>query len=141
MGFEDRCKQPLALLKGWTICRLRINGRVLKPLRSPIIGFAVLDRLGQVVFGENTYGNGANAAMNAEAGDCLEAVFEMEWPWLAAGEYAVTVAMASGGRLEHVNHCWLNDCVVITSTPGTRLVNGVFAPPMLRIDLERRSHD
>ena len=52
-------------LKGGTICRLRINGRVLKPLRSPIIGFAVLDRLGQVVFGENTYGNGAYAAMNA----------------------------------------------------------------------------
>ena len=141
VGFEDRCNQPLAFLKGGTICRLRIQGRVLKQLRSPIIGFAVLDRLGQVVFGENTYGNGAHAAMNAEAGDYLEAVFEMEWPWLAAGEYAVTVAMASGGRLEHVNHCWLNDCVVITSTPGTRLVNGVFAPPMLRIDLERRSHD
>ena len=140
VGFEDRRGQPLAFLRGGSVCRLRIQGRVLQAVRSPIIGFAVLDRLGQVLFGENTFGNGAHAEMAVAAGDCLEAVFEMEWPWLAAGEYVVTVAMASGGRVEHVNHCWLNDCVLITSTPGTRLVSGLFAPPMLHIDLERH-HD
>ena len=137
VGFVDRRGQPLAFLRGGSVCRLRIQGCVMQPLRSPIIGFAVMDRLGQVLFGENTFGNGAHAEMAVSAGECLEAVFEMEWPWLAAGEYVVTVAMASGGRLEHVNHCWLNDCVLITSTPGTRLVSGIFAPPMLRIDLER----
>jgi len=133
---QTRQGQPLAMLQGGEICVLRVRARALRPVVSPIIGFAVLDGRGQTLFGENTYGNGAYSLMALVAGEVFEACFQLEWPWLAAGEYAITVAVASGGRHEHVNHCWLHACLVVTTTPGTRLVNGIFSPPMLAISLE-----
>lgn len=137
--FENDQGEATAYLTGGAVCRLRVIARLHRPMRSPMIGFAVVNRLGQTLFGENTYGNGLYADLEVPAGELIEATFVMQWPWLAQGSYSVTVAMASGGRLDHVNHCWLNDSVLITSTPGTKLVNGLFAPAMLAIDLKRQA--
>lgn len=133
---ENREGQPLTLIQGGRVCRLRVGVSVLQTLRAPIVGFAVLDRLGQTLFGENTYGSGAYEKLSLPAGSRFEASFLMEWPWLNRGDYAVTVAVASGGRLDHINHCWLNESLILTATPGTRLTGGIFAPPLLEIDLK-----
>jgi lipopolysaccharide transport system ATP-binding protein len=135
--FEDRDGRPLSLVKGGCACRLTVRAHVYVPIISPLIGFAVLDRRGQVLFGENTFGNGAYQEMVVNVGEDIEAAFLIEWPWLAAGEYAITAAIGSGGKIDHVNHSWVNESVILTSTPGTRLVNGLFSPPILDITLNQ----
>jgi len=138
--FEDQDGRPLSLVKGGCICRLIVQGKVLKPISSPILGFAVLDRRGQVLFGENTFGNGVYRELAIRSGEDIEAEFLLNWPWLASGEYSISAAIGSGGKLDHVNHSWINEGVILTSTPGTRLVNGIFSPPILDISLKHSSH-
>jgi hypothetical protein len=91
-------------------------------------------------FGENTYGSG-RYAKKVTAGERFQASFRMEWPWLASGDYSLTISIASGNQLSHVNHCWLNECMIINATPETKLANGVFSPCFLEIDLFKMGID
>lgn len=96
-------------------------------LRSPIIGFLLKDRLGQSLFGQHTFENGI-AVPAAEVNDVLEAKFQFLLPMLPNGEYSMTVSIADGDLVEHQQHHWLHDAILITVT-SSRLRHGLIGIP------------
>jgi len=105
-------------------------------LDSPIIGFLVKDRLGQHLFGDNTYLSYSADPRPAVAGEDLIARFTFRMPVLPVGDYAVDIAAASGVQQDHVTHCWYNDMLVFKShASSVRQGYGLVGIPMLEIEL------
>ena len=109
----------------------------LTSIRNPIVGFAVKDRLGQIVFGHNTYVTYASAPdNNQEEADQLSATFEFVMPGLQAGEYVIDIAVASGTQVDHVQHHWIHGATKFYAQPvGPSF--GQFVVPMSKISLDK----
>lgn len=84
-------------------------------LLGPIIGFFVKDRLGQTLFGDNTYLSYAHAPLSVESGQAFEARFTFRMPVLPPGDYSIAVAIAEGTQQDHVQHHWIHDAVILKS--------------------------
>lgn len=89
--------------------RARVNGGVTRP----IIGFFVKDKLGQSLFGHNTY-QPDSVVTGLHDGAMLEAKFGFVLPMLPNGDYSMTVAIADGDLEDHVQHHWIHDAVMIS---------------------------
>ncbi|GAA4854045.1 ABC transporter ATP-binding protein [Luteimonas vadosa] len=130
---HDASGNPCGVLRGGEKVHLRIRARCEAALASPIIGFFVKDKLGQSLFGDNTYGHGAPVA--AEAGSTLEASFTFHLPMLPNGTYSMTVAIADGDPFNHVQHHWLHDALLINVASG-KLRYGLVGIPFDRVSLD-----
>ena len=134
--FEDPQGGVLKWVVGGEIVTLIIRARALLDLDSPIIGFLVKDRLGQHLFGDNTYLSYSADPRPAVAGEDLIARFTFRMPVLPVGDYAVDIAAASGVQQDHVTHCWYNDMLVFKShASSVRQGYGLVGIPMLEIEL------
>jgi lipopolysaccharide transport system ATP-binding protein len=126
---------PLAALHGGEQVQVVVDIRVDRPIESPIVGFYVKDRLGQPLFGDNSFAEYQHAALAVGAGERMQARFKFMLPLLRTGDYAITAAIASGTLEAHVQHHWLHDAVIFTVHSPYR--NGVMiALPMLSIELD-----
>jgi lipopolysaccharide transport system ATP-binding protein len=95
----------------------------------------VKDRLGQEVFGDNTYLTYHDAPVRCAAGSEFQASFCFQMPRLARGDYAVTVAIADGDQQEHIQHHWIHDALVFRSE-SSHVVSGKVGIPMSKIELK-----
>jgi lipopolysaccharide transport system ATP-binding protein len=100
-------------------------------LKSPIVGFIVRDRLGQSLFGGNTCLVITDKSTAVEAGAQFVGTIEFIMPVLQPGEYALSVALADGTQLQHVQHHWIHDAFSFKSIPPT-LCFGLFGVELLR---------
>lgn len=91
---------------------LNVGAKVIRPLSSPIIGFFVKDRLGQSLFGHNTYRS--EHITSVGEGRELQAKFSFVLPMLPNGTYSMTVAIADGDLYDHVQHHWIHDAVILS---------------------------
>jgi len=132
--FEDEQGNPLQWIVGGEIVTLVVHVRVLEDLLNPIVGFFIKDRLGQNLFGDNTYLTYAADPRLAVAGQSLTARFTFRMPVLPVGDYSVDIAAASGTQQEHVTHCWCND-VLIFKSHASSIHQGLIGIPMLGIEL------
>src|SRR5262249_53722689 len=107
-------------------------------LLRPIIGFYVKDRLGQCLFGENTYETYRDAPPALRPGQTVAASFVFRMPYLAAGDYAITAAVAEGTQDDHVQHHWIDDAVFFRVT-SSRIAHGLIGIPMLSVELIAQS--
>jgi lipopolysaccharide transport system ATP-binding protein len=114
---------------------LEIDASISSEMASPIIGFIVKDRLGQVLFGDNTFGYGA--AVAARSGDKLTARFEFSLPLLPSGTYTMAVAIADGSPTQNVQHHWLHDAVIL-NVVTSRLWLGLVGIPLQSVSLSKR---
>lgn len=130
----DASGQALAWAVGGESVRLRMSARALQPLRSPILGFVVKDRLGQVLFGENTYLNHQHAPLPCDAGQVIVAEFAFLMPRMPAGDYTVTATIADGSQHEHVQHHWVFDALSFRSE-CTSASAGLLGLPMHEVTL------
>ena len=103
-------------------------------LDQAIVGFLVRDRLGQVVFGENTYFQYADKGLSIDAMQTLRVSFEFVMPLLQSGDYSVTVAIAQGTQADHLQHHWIHDALIIHAR-SDRVYSGVIAIPMRKVTL------
>jgi lipopolysaccharide transport system ATP-binding protein len=124
--------RPLSWIVGGEMVRLNVAAVARQSLASPIVGFFVKDRLGQVLFGDNTYLSYYDSPVRVAAGETLEAEFEFRMPILPAGDYALTVAIAEGTQHQHVQHHWIHDAVMFKSH-SSRVAGGLVGIPMQRI--------
>ena len=129
--FEGR---PLSWVVGGEIVTLEVGCMVQSELLRSIIGFFITDRLGQPLFGDNTYLTYRDAPVSATAGQYLTARFEFRMPVLPAGDYSITVAVADGTQLDHVQHHWVHDALALKSHSSS-VCQGLIGVPMSRIDL------
>ena len=132
--FEDQRGNPLQWIVGGEKVTLVVHGWVREDLLNPIIGFFIKDRLGQNLFGDNTYLTYAADSRLATAGQSLTARFTFRMPVLPVGDYSVDIAAASGTQQDHVTHCWCND-VLIFKSHASSIHQGLIGIPMLGVEL------
>jgi lipopolysaccharide transport system ATP-binding protein len=135
VGFFDERGSTLNWIVGGEVVCLEITAECNTSLSSPIIGFYIKDRLGQLLFGDNTYLNYLDEPQACEPGDSLRARFVFEMPRLASGNYTVTTAIANGTQQDHVQHHWIHDAVQFKSE-STSVAGGLVGIPMRDIVLE-----
>jgi len=133
--FLDAEKQPLAWIVGGENVTLRVEAQAHGLLDSPIIGFYIKDKLGQNLFGDNTWLDYMETPVACEDGQFLVADFEFQMPRLAAGQYSITVAIANGTQYDHVQHHWVHDAVSFKSE-STSVAGGLIGIPMQSINLK-----
>ena len=131
---EDEKGAPLNWIVGGERVTLQIFCMAHEKLTSPIIGFHLKDRLGQSLFGDNTYLSYADKPLTVSAGQLFTAKFTFRMPVLEAGDYSFAVAVANGTQAEHVQHQWRHDAVMLTSTT-TSCTGGIVGIPMLDIKM------
>lgn len=94
---------------------LKICVKANAELKSTIVGFIVKDRLGQYIFGDNTFANNVDGDTDMNKGDVAEVSFNFEMPAFSPGVYNIAVAVASGTTQEHVQHHWIHEAIVFNS--------------------------
>lgn len=134
--FFDAKGSQLSWIVGGEDVRLRVEVVAHSSLVSPIIGFHVKDRLGQALFGDNTYLTYMDSPLGCEGDDSLVAEFSFQMPRLAAGDYAVSVAIADGTQQDHVQHHWVHDALHFRSE-STSIAAGLIGIPMRQIELNK----
>lgn len=131
-AFVDENGSVLSWVIGGEPVRLQIRCRVNQLLKSPIIGFEVYDRLGQILFADNTFIGSSEAPPPVGEGQVLTAAFDFRMPMLREGDYTMSAAIADGNQAHHVQHQWVHDALAFhVHARGTCL--GLFGAPMQRI--------
>jgi lipopolysaccharide transport system ATP-binding protein len=97
-----------------------------------LFGFYVKDRLGQNLFGDNTYLRFIDSPLRGNANEEWEARFTFRMPVLPPGDYSVDVAVGNGMQLSHVIQQWVHDALVFRSHSGS-MCTGLIGIPMLDI--------
>jgi lipopolysaccharide transport system ATP-binding protein len=126
---------PLTALEGGEEVVLKVACRAGRDLIGPIIGFYVKDKLGQNLFGDNTYLTYRLDPMSIPDGGVFAARFHFQMPYLPSGEFAVTVALAEGTQNDHVQHHWIDDALFF-KVHASHVVRGLVGIPMLDIAIE-----
>jgi ABC-type polysaccharide/polyol phosphate transport system ATPase subunit len=86
------------------IIRVKYNDNLV----SPIIGFTVNDRLGNIIFQTNSNVLDYEVEINNEICDYC---FEFKLPDLNNGSYTISPAVASGTQDNHIQHNWVHDAI------------------------------
>ncbi|MHC2456938.1 lipopolysaccharide transport system ATP-binding protein [Rhizobium leguminosarum] len=133
----DQHSAPLSWIVGGELVCLHVEVSAVTKLSRPIVGFIVRDRLGQALFGDNTYISHKDQQVAVPAGDRFSAQFTFQMPRLPRGDYTLSLAVADGTQLEHTQHCWLHDALSFKSH-STSVTTGLVGVPMQEIILERR---
>jgi lipopolysaccharide transport system ATP-binding protein len=131
----DKNEHPLTWIVGGEKVTLRIRIFAAQDLDAPIIGFFVKDRLGQALFGDNTYLTFIGHPIHCESGGELQADFVFFMPLLPSGSYSITVAVANGTQEIHEQHHWIHDAVVFKSESSS-VASGLIGIPMLEVKLQ-----
>ena len=127
---------PFAWCVGGEMVTLAVDIVAHATIARPIIGFLVKDRLGQHLFGDNTYLSHAGDAVPMAKGERLRARFRFRMPILSVGTYTVAVAVADGDVADHIQHHWIHDALAFTSHASSA-ATGMVGVPMHEISLER----
>lgn len=130
--------QPFSWCVGGEMATLAIDVVAHAPIARPIVGFLVKDRLGQHLFGDNTYLSHAGDAVPMAAGERLRARFRFRMPILSVGTYTIAVAVADGDAADHIQHHWIHDALAFTSHSSSA-ATGLVGVPMHEISIERTS--
>jgi lipopolysaccharide transport system ATP-binding protein len=105
----------LSWVVGGEQVRIAVTATVLVRCESIIVGMSFKDKLGQVLFGQNTYVDYCLSPVKAEPGEAVEAVFTFLMPVLRRGSYTVDVAIAEGAPPDVVQLQWLHDAFSLES--------------------------
>ena len=131
----DHDERPLSWIVGGEKVVLRVVAMAHQDLDSPIVGFYVKDRLGQALFGENTYLSYRDHPVFCEKGSRFQADFVFNMPLLPSGDYSITVAIANGTQEVHEQHHWIHDAVLFKSESSS-VASGLIGIPMLDVKLQ-----
>ena len=130
----DSERNPLSWVVGGEKTIIRIEADAHVAMNRPIFGFMLRDRLGQNIFGDNSYLSFSDHQLAVKAGGRLVGEFEFFMPWLAKGDYVVQVALADGTQQEHRQVHWIHDAVVLRAHHEA-ITTGLIGIPMIDIRL------
>jgi lipopolysaccharide transport system ATP-binding protein len=122
--------------EGGQPCKLRLLIRANEDISELIVGFHLKDRLGQIVFGENTFASTQIEPVALLQGESAWATFSFRLPFLRSGKYSLDLAVAEGTPDSHVQHQWFFDAFFL-DVLSARPIAGLLAIPMREISLVR----
>jgi lipopolysaccharide transport system ATP-binding protein len=125
---------PLRLTAGGEVVELAIDVQVMAAVESPIFGFYVKDRLGQRLFGDNTYVTYLDHSPAALPGSRLRAHFRFRMPVMPSGDYSIDVAVATGTQQDHTQQHWIHDALTFKASDST-MRHGLVGIPMHVIEI------
>lgn len=126
--------EKLSWVIGGELVVLEVSVKAHKELGSPIVGFFFKDKLGQTLFGDNTYLTYASDHQSIKEGSSFVARFCFSLPIFPVGEYSISAAVADGTQGDHVQHHWLHDALIIKSH-ATSVATGLIGVPMKSIEI------
>jgi lipopolysaccharide transport system ATP-binding protein len=128
---------PLTWIVGGEEVVLTLRARIKQrqPMLQPIMGFYVKDRLGQTLFGDNTFITYQEHPVSAMPDTVLKAGFTFRMPILPQGDYSISVAIAEGTQDNHIQHHWLHDALFFKSHSSSHS-HGLVGIPMHQIELQ-----
>lgn len=138
--FFDLQGAPQAFVTGGEDVVLEIRCEAVEDLLHPIVGFQFKDRLGQVLFAENTLAACRAEDIPVAAGGSFAARFAFRLPLLPVGDYSVTAAVADGTEASHVQQHWIHDALIVRAH-ASRVSYGLVGLPMSEIAIQRISCD
>ncbi len=130
----DEHDRVLNWIVGGEKVRLCIECQAHENLKDPIIGFYVKDRLGQHLFGDNTYLTYKGTFLTLFSGQVFQAWFSFRMPALPVGHYSISSAIAVGTQDDHVTQHWLHDALLFKSHSSS-VINALLGIPMAAIEI------
>lgn len=137
--FIDEQGARLHTIKGGDVVCLMIVAKGVEPTGNVIFGFNLKDRLGQHLFGENTFQRANAVEIAIHPGKCYQARFTFQMPVLHQGQYTITAAVASGTPGNHRQQQWLHEALVVSSATDWAHA-GLVGLPMLGITVEKQEN-
>ncbi len=131
----DQVGIPLSWIVGGEDVILEIRCLAHKDILCPIVGFQFKDRLGQIIFCDNTYLTFRLNHVGIRNGATLVTRFEFRLPVLPTGDYTISSAMAEGTQDEHVQLHWLHDALTL-KVHASSVVMGLVGLPVKKISME-----
>lgn len=101
------------VLKGGEMVKMTVEAVAYEDMARPILGFLVLDRLGQNLLGENTLPFTNQQPLPVQAKERFAVEFTFRLPMLPNGSYSVMTSLAEGDLNNHVQHHWLHDSLLL----------------------------
>lgn len=130
---EDSAGRTLLQVSGGEVVRLVVEVEAHEAIGSAIVGFLLKDRLGQQLFGKNTWSEDM-PPVAAAAGQVLCAIFEFRMPYLPRSSYTIDVAVADGTHHAHVQAAWIFDALALESVSST-VSTGLVGIPFRSVTL------
>lgn len=131
---RDEDDRLLRWVVGGENVQLCIECEALETLFNPIIGFYVKDRLGQHLFGDNTFLTYKDSGMTIASGQEFHALFSFLMPVLPVGDYSVSPAIAVGTQDDHLTQHWLHEALIFKSHASS-VINSLIGIPMTSIEI------
>jgi lipopolysaccharide transport system ATP-binding protein len=125
---------------GGELVDLKITVDIIDDLINPIVGFVFKDRLGQVLFGDNTYITYRMQKIELKSGSRAVAQFRFLMPIIPLGDYTIGVAIATGTQNDHRQEHWIHDALLLRSI-STSVSTGLVGLPMQMIVLEEEKRN
>lgn len=101
------------ILKGGEKIKVTLEAKTHIDLEQPILGFLVKDKLGQILFGENTLPLTNISHRSFKAGETFKGEFIFTLPMLPNGDYALMCSVADGDLHNNIQHHHLHDALII----------------------------
>lgn len=133
-SLTNQSGQKLSWAVGGEMVKISVQVHCNKDINNPIIGFVVKDRLGQTLFGDNTYFTYLDNPVACKANHQITGEFTFTMPILPSGAYSITVAVAEGSQEEHTQHHWIHDAITFESHSSS-LSTGLVGIPMHKVSL------
>ena len=92
------------------------------------------DRLGQYLFGDNTWLTYLDDPVSVSSGQVFSACFDFHMPILPVGTYSVVAAVANGTQDEHTICFWMHDALIFESRSSS-VSTGLVGMPMNKIQI------
>ncbi|WP_198144115.1 ABC transporter ATP-binding protein [Gilvimarinus agarilyticus] len=131
---RDEQGRKMSVVFGGSMVELEVVMDTQSELNNFIVGFLLKDKRGQVLFGDNSLlfkPEGYRVSANGR----YVARLKFLMPYLAQGEYVVSLGIASGTQTDHVQHCWIHDALVF-SCQSSHIIHGLFGTPVVDFTLE-----
>lgn len=134
VSFTTADGERLIWLVGGELVTVSILAITHQTLHSPIVGFYIKDRLGQTLFGDNSYLSYIDHPLHVDEERALRCDFTFHMPILPKGDYSICVALAEGTQDEHVQLHWIHDALFFKSE-STSASTGLIGIPMQEINM------
>ena len=134
VSLVDSNGNQLSWMLGGEEVSLCIEARAMCDITKVVLGFIVRDRLGQSLFGDNTFLSTIEQPLSANNGQHVQAIFRFLMPILPHGSYSVVAAVATGTQEDHVINDWIDQAVTFESH-NRGSVSGMIGIPIHNINV------
>lgn len=129
----DADQSVLEQVKVAQVVTLRVKAKINEPVEQLVMGYMIKDRLGQAVFGTNTY-HTDQMLSDLAPGETVsfDARFSAN---LGEGSYSVSVSLHADETHVGLNYDWLDHAVVfqVINVGKSHFVGSAWLPPMIEI--------